>query len=164
MELGDRRGSWGSRSPIQLGGTPGELGGAVELGDGRGSWGSRSPIHLGGRPWSWAELWSWATGAGAGQPIPDPPEGGTLGSYGGSWGSCGSWPADPQSTRGGRWGTSQRGDITPQVTSGTRLHVETPPEFLLSRYAIPIFYIHFRPLKGTAPRVRARGGSRRPEI
>ena len=110
--------------------------------------------------------WSRATGAGAGAADPRS----TWGDAGELGRSCGAGRrARELGSRspihqGGDAGELRRGDITPQVTSGTRPHVETPPEFLLSRYAIPISHIHFRPIKGTAPRVRARGGSRRPEI
>ena len=80
----------------------------MELGDGRGSWGSRSPIRQGRRRGAGRSCGAGRRARELGQPIPDPP-GETPGSYGGSWGSCGSWAADPRSNRGGTLGNQPAG-------------------------------------------------------
>ena len=78
MEPGDGARELGQPIPDPPGG---DRGAGRSCGAGRRAreLGSRSPIHLGGRRGAGPELWSWATGAGTGQPIPDPPGGGRWG-------------------------------------------------------------------------------------
>ena len=78
MEPGDGARELGQPIPDPPGGDRGAGRSWGSRATGRGSW-PADPRSTRGGPGSWAELWSRATGAGAGQPIPDPPGGGRWG-------------------------------------------------------------------------------------